>query len=468
VSTSPATRTFTRQSRRFRRGLTATILVLALACAAFGVASVLQGPRIQGAQIDLASAVIAPSSLRIVLDEAVAPLGDDSVSVDPAVPVTVQNDGDVVLVHFEQPLDYDTKYSVSLTGVGAAAGGVSVDLTDDIRTPAFTATWLQRADSGDRVLSASPGGEPTTLFTGARIQDYLRLDDHALLVVSVGDDDASHAAIVATDGSGNSEGLTLPGAAPGRIGSLTLVGSDVLYTFTSVVGDGELPTFDQTLFRLDLGGTHISDPVNGVDGSPLSVDTVIPIPGSTAVLLHSRAGEVLRYDPTGTDAPTLVAKYQEMIALGGDRHSLSVKDAFGPLIYDFDDGSETHFNPSPISGTDAVPFIADVVPLSDGRRIQRAVVPNADFTSFDSFVALDDGTSSSVLFRTADSGGSILDYRVTPNERYLVAEVSPGGDLIENRDGYAIDPRPRDVTVVVIDIAKDKVVAEWPGSHPRW
>jgi hypothetical protein len=145
-----------------------------------------------------------------------------------------------------------------------------------------------------------------------------------------------------------------------------------------------------------------------------------------------------------------------------------VTDAFGPLIYDFDDGTETRLDPSPIVGTDAVPFIGDVIPVRDGRRIERAVLPSADFTSFDSFVAIDDGAAASLLFRTVDAAGSILGYRMTANDRYLVAEVSPGGDHFETRDGYPAGARPRDVTIVVIDIWAGTVVAEWPGSHARW
>ncbi len=111
---------------------------------------------------------------------------------------------------------------------------------------------------------------------------------------------------------------------------------------------------------------------------------------------------MLRYDPASGEPPALVAEYREMVALAADRHRLSVSDAFGPLIYDFDDGSETRLTPSPIVGTDAVPFVADVIPVRDGRRIERAVLPIADFTSFDSFVAIDDGTAASLLFRTAN------------------------------------------------------------------
>jgi NADPH-dependent ferric siderophore reductase len=465
VSTNPASRIST---RRFRVGLISTISVLALACAGLATASVLQGPRIQGAQVNVAQAVVAPTALRVVFDEAVAPVAAADVSVTPRVPVTVQNDRDVVLVTFGAALRYDTTYTVTIAGVRAAAGGVQVDVSHRIRTPAFQPTWLQRAPSGDRILTATPGGDQVTLFTGARIQDYLVLDSAAVLVLTLDDSGATEASIVATDGSGNAEQLTLPGDAPGRIDVLERVGTDVLYTFSSLDDDSssDLPVFDDTLFRLDLSGTHISDEVAGLDGKPLSVDGVIPVPGGTDAFVHTRSEDVLRYQPTGSDPPTLVAKYQELTALTGDGR-LSVKDAFGWLAYSLADGSESRLEPAPLASGET-PFVADVIPLSDGRQIERAVVPKGDYSAFDSFIAIDDGSRSAPLYRMPDGGGSIIDYSVTPNGQYLVAEVSPGGDSFESSDGYATGDRPRDVQTIVIDVGSGEVAAQWPGSHPRW
>jgi hypothetical protein len=449
----------------------ATVAVLVLACAGLGTASVLQGPRVVGGQLDTVAAVAGPAALRLVVNEAIAGLDAGQVAVSPEVPFTVQTDGSVVLVRFERALDYDAHYRVELSGVSAAAGGVEADLGYEFDTPGFHATWLERANSGDRILTGGPGQAPDELYRGARIQDFVELDG-ALLVVSLDEQGASRAEIVATDGSGNREQLLLPGGVPGRIALLTLTGADVLYTFTTLDPDAavaeDLPAFDDSLFRLDLAGTHISDPVSGPDGQPIAADTLLTVPGSGTVLVHSRAGDVFRFDPSSGSPPVLLAGYAEMIALAADGRSVSVKDAFGPLLYDLEDGSETRIEPSPMGGTAAVPFVADVVPLSGGRWVERAVLPNADFTAFDSFVALDDGTSASVLFRTAQKGGSILGYRVTANERYLIAEVSPGGDSFEASDGYEADARPRDVTTVLIDLTTGDAVAQWAGSHARW
>ncbi|MEO8261189.1 MAG: hypothetical protein ABI566_01355 [Pseudolysinimonas sp.] len=102
----------------------------------------------------------------------------------------------------------------------------------------------------------------------------------------------------APDGSGNTEPLTLPGGSPGQIELLEKVGNTVLYAFSTLddtPGEG-LPVYDQTLFALDLNGTHISVPINGIDGNPLAVDKIIPIPGTSTALVHARSGDLYTLD----------------------------------------------------------------------------------------------------------------------------------------------------------------------------
>ncbi len=447
---------------RFRRGLIGTIVVLALACAGLGTASTLQGPKVQAAQLELATAVTAPASLRLFLDEAVADVAADEVRVEPDVPHTVSTDGDVVLVHFEQALRYGTRYAVNLAGVTARAGGASADLEHSFRTPEAVVRWVQRDTSGDgsgdRVVEAAPGAEPTEVLAMPHIQDFLSLPE-ALFTVTLNDGGDATAQIVSLDGS-NREDLTLPGA--GQISLLEYSGTTVLFTFTNA-GEG-VPEYDDTLFRLDLSGTHLSDVVVGLDGAPMSVDRLIPIPGTTQVLVHQRSGDLLRLDTSTSDAPVLVASYTELGSLAADGHRVSAADAFGQVMYDLDDGSEERVNPSPLGG--AVPYIADVIPLSGGRWLERAVLPSADFTSFDPSVALDDGTAATPLLAASGTGG-VLDFRVMSNEQYLLAEISPAGaDAISDR--YGGSPRPLDVTLVMVDLASGEVIGEWPGSHSRF
>lgn len=470
MSTRPPTPTST-DPTRFRRGLIATVAVLALACAGLGTASVLQGPRLQAAVVDVDAAVSGPALLRLVIDEAIAPLEADQVSITPEVPLTAESDRDVVLVSLGRALDYGTSYEVRLRGVVAAAGGVSSDVTYRIDTPAFSATWLQRTGGGDRILRGSPGSPPELVFQGDRIQDYVMLPG-AVFLVTLDVSGTAFASIVATDGSGNVEQLVLPGGAPARIENVTASGNTILYTFTTIdpgaAKQAGLPVFDHDLFQLDLEGSHGSVVVTGADGGTLAVDTVVPVPGASEVLIHARAGGVYRYGLDPATPPTLLASFAEMFALSADDAVLSVSDAFGPVLYDLDDGTEDRIVASPLDDSGRVPFVGGVIPLTDGRWIERALVPNADQSAFDSSIAIDDGTTARTLYAPDVDGASTLGYRLTPNERYLLVETSPGGASLDASDGYGQDARPRDVTVLVIDVGSGAVVAQWQGSHARW
>jgi hypothetical protein len=432
---------------------------------------VLQGPRLQGAVVDVDAAVAGPALIRLVVDEAIAPVDAAQVSITPEVPFTVASDRDVVLVQLQRALDYGTTYRVTLAGVVAAAGGSAADVSYDLTTPGFGAAVLVRSNGGDRIVAASPGQEPRELYQGGRIQDFLELPG-ALFVVELDVAGTAFASIVATDGSTNAESLVLPGGAPGRIENLTLSGTTVLYTFTTLDPAGtaavNLPVFDHDLFQIDLEGAHDSVIVPGPGGGKFAVDTVIPVPGAPEVLLHSRAGSVYRYALDPATAPVLLAAYTEMFALSADARILSVTDSFGPLLYDLDDGSEQRIAPSPLDDSGDVPFVGGVIPLSGGRWIERALVPDADYTAFDSSIALDDGAAARTLYRPDQPGASILGYRLTANERYLLVEMSPGGASLEASDGYQADARPRDVTTLLVDVVTGDVAAQWQGSHARW
>ncbi|HWH25898.1 MAG TPA: hypothetical protein VNT53_04555 [Pseudolysinimonas sp.] len=440
-----------------------TVVALALIVAGVGVVSVSQGPRVQGAQLDAAAAVQAPASLRFVINEAVAPIRRAQVKVSHRVPVTVVSDGGVVLVKFGIALAYDTDYVVSISDVRSVGGGASSTLTHEFRTPPLGLDWLQRGVGGDSILHVEAGrtpGKPTVLFRGDRIQDFLPLGD-AVLVVSLAADGTNKADIVATDGP-NRESLALPG--PGTVGLLEYSGTSVLYTFSSTAGAEGVPEFSDTLFRLDLSGTHESVPVTGINGAPLSVDGIHPVAGSTRVVLHSRAGEALLWDTASTDPPSLIGAFAELSAVSGDGARLAATDAAGPSIVTLGTGREERITPSPLPG--GVPYIADVIPLRGGRHLERVALPSADFRSFELSVAIDNGTTANVLFRAAGRG-SILSFEATANEQYVIAEVSPGG-VQADTDGYGSGARPTDVTIVVLDVATGRVVAERSGSHARW
>ena len=383
------------------------------------------------------------------------------------VPFTVDADGDVVLVHFGGALDYDTNYRVTLAGVVAAAGGAAADITYDLTHAGIPGRRCWCAPTGAIASCRSLRRRARRCCTreiASRTSSRFPARCSSSASTSTG---TAFASIVATDGSGNAEY-----ARPARRGAgahRELARSPARACCTRSprsirrAPPRRLPVFDQTCSGSTSRARTISDRA-GADGAPLAVDTVIPVPGSAEVLLHSRAGERAPVRPGSGDAPTLLAAYPEMVALvGGRARALGERRVRPADLRPRRRLREARRAVAARTDTGAVPFIADVIPLS-GDRLDRARRGARTRTSPRSTASSRSttGPSRSTLYRPGGRGGSILDFRLTANERYLVAEVSPGGDSLEASDGYETDARPRDVTTsssIVVDRRRGRAVA---------
>ena len=97
--------------------------VLVLVGTGLGIASLLQGPRLSDVQVDAAQAIESSGS-RVILtaNQALAEIDPAQVSVEPAVPFTVDASGRGVGVRFTVPLDDSTTYTVRVADVVGAGG----------------------------------------------------------------------------------------------------------------------------------------------------------------------------------------------------------------------------------------------------------------------------------------------------------------------------------------------------------
>ena len=104
-----------RSKRQDRFRLTAAVTIGALLLAAVGltVANTLQGPRLLDAQIN-AGAAVEGAGERLVLrvDQTVAELTADQVTVRPTVPVEPTSDGAALILRFADSLSYATTYEI--------------------------------------------------------------------------------------------------------------------------------------------------------------------------------------------------------------------------------------------------------------------------------------------------------------------------------------------------------------------
>jgi hypothetical protein len=454
-----------RDPRRFRRGLIATLVALLIACGSLGAVSILQGPKLEGQQIDAAAAAGAPGGqLRLVANQAVAAVTARDVSVSPAVPLSVQSQGSVISITFHTTLDYDTSYRVSVRGVTSPRGGADATLHAEIHTPPFGFDYLVRGPSTDRIMHATVGSSTrTVLYESPGIQDFAPLDG-AMIVVRDDGHQGSQIDIVQLHGT-HSETLTLPDA--GAVDALTVVGTDILYTLTSTDAD-PVPKYDQNLFKVDLQAQHLSTPVNGLDGSQLTIDAWQPIPGTNTLMLHGLDGALLRYDPSVTAPPVPFAYVPIMGGLSPDQKRIGTVDAFGPNSLTLASGKSTRLTPAAIDGS--VPYADLATPLDATHTLVRlAIVRGRSFTQQIALNTSGPGraTTTKKLYEPNGKEPGIEDYRITSNGRYLVVEFLPNQVDI-TPDGSAVNRQPTSITLDIVDAKTGAVDTEVAGFDARW
>jgi hypothetical protein len=449
-------------ARRFRRSLLVTVLVLALACAGLGAAAILQGPKLRGSHLDTTAAVAGPGQqLRLVLNEAVAKVRPSQLRMTPAVPMTVQTQDSVVTVQLGAALASGTRYALEVRGVTSARGGPASTVRAEVTTPAFSFTYLRRGDV-DRILTTTVGGATRQLYQATGIQWFVPVAG-ALVVATTTPDRESRLALV-QPGSALTEVFTLPDT--GRINGLTAVGDRVLFTLTSARAN-PVPTYDHTLFVIDLASSHTPQPVTGLDGKALDVDDWTAVPGTASIILHGIDTAIWRYSPgTGTPLAPL-GTYQQLGGLAPDQQRLGVQDAAGALSLDLASGT-----PSPVTVTLAngsEPYADAVVPLDATHQVVRisAAPPSPGAGSVSQIVETGGTGPARVVAKPAGTAPLIIGYRMTGNGQYVVLEFQPD-EFTYDPDSSPVNQRPTGVTTDVVELATGRVVAQVTGFDAVW
>lgn len=442
-----------------------TLAALLIACGSLGAVSILQGPKLEGAQIDAAAAAAAPGQqLRLVVNQAVAAIKPSEVKVVPSVPVTVQSQGSVIAITFHGTLAYHATYRVSVGGVTSPRGGADSTLRTEIHTPQFGFDYLVRGADTDRIVHATVGSTARkVLYQSPGIQDFVPLDG-AMVVVRDDGHNGSQIDIVQLNGP-NVETLTLPDA--GAVDAITVVGTDILYTLTSTQAD-PVPKYDQNLFKVDLQAQHLSTPVKGLNGAPLIIDAWQPIPGTNTMLLHGLDGTLIRYDPGATTPPVPFAFVPIMGGLSPDQKRVGTVDAFGPNSLVISSGKSTRLTPAAIDGK--VPYADLATPIDATHTLLRlAIVKGGSFTQQIVMNTSSPGkpTSTKKLYQPIGKEPAIESYRMTSNGQYLIAEFVPNQiDIVP--DGALVNRRPASITTDIIDTSSGLVEEEVAGFDARW
>lgn len=456
--------------RPYRRALATTVTTLVVLVAVFAGLNYLQGPKLASAQVD-SSRVVAQSGqqLRLFANQSITAVRKSQVRVTPASPFTVSSSGDVIAVQFSNRLLYGTSYTVKVDGVGNGAQPRTTNFAYSFRTPAAQVYYLDRADpktgGPDEIVKTSlTGNARTVVYSAPRIQQFV-VFPQAIAVTTLGDDGTSTLSLVSLD-KGFVAKLLLPGS--GTIDELQGANAAgvVGLTFTSS-GPAADREFNDTLMTVNLTGAQTVDPVLDLAGKPLQVLTWSFVTGSPSIVAQSTDQTVFLIDPTKPGSIVPLGQYQDLGGSAPDGKSIVVSDIYGKIAYSLSSGKETRLPSLPMAGATTYGGEAELIG-SGTARVQQVAVPDSTGSGrYQSFLVLEDGTQTRMLFQPADEKGSIQGFSVSPNGQYVAVNVIP--DFAASvSDNYAVDAQSTSISTIFIDIKSGTVVRSVTGFEESW
>jgi len=448
------------RDRRFALTLLSVLGILTLVAGVLAVVSLVQGPRLSDVQVDPAQAIEASGSrLILTANQSLDTIDADQVTVEPAVPFTVDAGGRSVGIRFTVPLHDDTTYRVAVAGVTATGGGTSADLETSFRTPASNIMLLQRsADGADKIfLSDLSGEKAAAVFEHPRISDFRATTD--VLVVAVEEKDGSRLLVMNRDGSGQRE-LPLPGE--GYVSSVQVSdrGGLVGYSYS----DRELTETSgraSVLVTQSLSGAGEPRVVQ-IDDKDVNIAEWRFVPDSSSLLFIDFDGSLSVEDPTGSAGAQPMGKAASILGVNRGTYTALIERVDGSLVVlDLTDGAEEPLPPSDPDYGDAVGI--EAFPGGTLRHvIQR---DELGMPTGQAVVEVDDKGSATVIAEVSGED-SILQTCASPGGQYVAVTIAP--DLANNDYDDLLLPLPTTMHTRLIDLVGDRELPTLSGFDISW
>ena len=446
--------------RRFALTLVAVLGVLVVVGTGLGIASLLQGPRISDVQVNAAQAIESSGS-RVILtaNQALADIDPAQVTVEPAVPFTVDASGRGVGVRFTVPLDDSTEYTIRVADAVGAGGGPKTTLTTSFTTPPSNIFLLRRDVEGkDKIFLTDLSGEKAVpVFEHDKINDFRATSTK--LVVAVEEDEGSRLLVMDRDGK-NPRELKLPG--DGYVGAIQVSerGGLVGYSYS----DKELSdTEGRASVLVTQSLTGDGDPqIIEVAGAEASVFVWQFVPDSAAVLFIDFDGALSLVDrstDTGVQALGLAATIQ---GISRGTYTAIVERLDGAVVeLNLADGSE-----QPLAASDPDYGIASSITPFPGGTLRHVVARDDEGLPIGQVVVRVDDDGAATPLVEVGSTDSILQACASPSGQYAAVVVAP--DLANNAYDGMLLPLPENVETHLIDMASGKEIVALTGFDASW
>ncbi|WP_243228357.1 Ig-like domain-containing protein [Microbacterium sp. CIAB417] len=450
------------RDRRFGILLLSVLGVLVLVGATLGVLSLTQGPRLSGVQVDPAQAIeVSGSRVILTANQPLAEIDPAQVSVDPAVPFTVDASGRSIGIRFTVPLDDSTTYSVRVADVSGTGGGPSTELTTTFATPASEVFLLRRdadEEGNDRIFRTDLTGEQAVpVFTAERIDDFRATTTR--LVVAVEDEDGSSILVMNRDGSDQRE-LTLPGDGFVTGVQVSDRGGLVGYTYS----DRELT---DTSGRASV---LVTQPLDG-SGEPRIVEVADAeasiaewqfVPDSAAVLFIDWEGALALEDLSSDAGTQAMGNAMSIMGVSRGTYTAIIERTDGSVVQlNLSDGSE-----EPLPASDPDYGTATSITPYPGGTLRHIVTRDANgLPTGQSVIRVDDDGAATPILEVP-STDTILQVCASPSGQYTAVVVAP--DLANNPYDDLLAPLPQTMHTHLLDTASGEELVAVNGFDVSW
>lgn len=448
------------RNHRFLILLGSVLGILAIVGATLGVISLTQGPRLVAEQIDPAQAIeVSGSRLILTTNQPLTAIDPEQVTVEPAVPFTVDAAGRSVGIRFTVPLDDETTYDVRVADVTSTGGGPSTDLTTTFTTPPSEVFLLKRdAEGEDGIFRTDLTGEKAVpVFTAERIDDFRATTTQ--LVVAVEDEEGSSVLVMNRDGSDPRE-LTLPGDGFVTGVQVSDRGGLVGYTYS----DRELT---DTSGRASV---LVTQPLDG-SGEPRIVEVADVeasiaewefVPDSAAVLFIDWQGALALEDLSSDAGTQALGNAMSIMGVSRGTYTAIVERTDGSVVeLNLADGSEA---PLPASEPDY--GIATTIAPYPGGTLRHIVTRDENgLPTGQSVIRVDDDGAATPLIEVP-STDTILQVCASPSGQYTAVTVAP--DLANNPYDDLLAPLPQTLHTHVLDTETGEEIVPVTGFDISW
>ncbi|WP_144793646.1 Ig-like domain-containing protein [Microbacterium paludicola] len=446
-------------TRRFLWTILAVVGILAVVVAGLSIVSLLQGPRIDQVQADPAEAIqVSGSRVILTANQSLDDVDASQVTVEPAVPFTVDAAGRSIGIRFTVPLDDATEYTVKVADVTGAGGGPSSDLTTRFTTPSSQIFLLNRSEEDDTIFRTDLSGERAVpIFTHPRINDYRATSTS--LVVAVENTDGSRILVMDLDGKNTTE-LPLPG--DGYVSSVQVSerGGLVGYTYSDkeITADSGRAS---VLVTQPLSGEGEPEIIE-VGGEQASIAEWQFVPDSAAVLFIDFSGALSLDDRAGDAGSQNLGLAMRLLGVSRGTYTAIVERGDQSIVeLDLADGSET-----PLAASDPDYGAATSISPYPGGTLRHIVArDDAGLPTGQAIIRVDDDGAATPLLEV-ESGNAILQACASPSGQYAAVTVAP--KLTENPYDDMLVPLPTTLETHLFDLRNGDELVALTGFDVSW